>query len=47
MLHENNFLHRDLKPENFMMGAQGSKFERTLFIIDYGLAKRWNNRKSG
>ena len=46
-LHESNFLHRDLKPENFMMGLEGSKDSDTLFLIDYGLAKRWKNRKSG
>ena len=47
MLHENNFLHRDLKPENFMMGPVSSSFQTTLYMIDFGLAKRWNNRKSG
>ena len=47
MMHENSFIHRDLKPENFMVGLEGSSAESTIFIIDMGLAKRWNDRKTG
>lgn len=48
-LHEANFLHRDIKPDNFMMGAQlsNSDSEAVVYLIDFGLAKRWNNRKTG
>jgi serine/threonine protein kinase len=43
-MHENSFLHRDIKPDNFLMGL-GSK-EKTLYVIDFGLAKRFLDRKT-
>ena len=40
MVHEANLIHRDLKPENFMVGrTNGTK--QTVFIIDFGIAKRY------
>lgn len=39
MLHEKGYLHRDLKPENILIGLDESA--STLFLIDYGLAKKW------
>lgn len=42
-MHEHNFVHRDLKPDNFAIGRPGSADSRTLFILDFGLAKRWRN----
>lgn len=44
MLHEHSFIHRDLKPENFMVGFDG---DPNIYLIDYGLAKRWRERKTG
>ncbi len=41
-LHYRHFLHRDIKPDNFVMGI-GSK-KHSVFIIDFGLAKRYLNR---
>ena len=38
-LHEKGYLHRDLKPENILMGLEENA--STLFLIDYGLAKKW------
>lgn len=40
-LHSRNLLHRDIKPDNFMMGI-GNKCN-TVFLADYGLAKRYRN----
>ena len=37
--HSKNFIHRDIKPENIMVG-QGKK-ANTLFLVDFGLAKRY------
>jgi len=44
LLHQNNFLHRDIKPDNFMMG-RGTK-ATTVFLIDFGLAKRYKDSRT-
>ena len=44
-IHKSSFLHRDIKPDNFLMGL-GEK-ETTCFVIDFGLAKRYIDRKTG
>jgi serine/threonine protein kinase len=38
-MHEKGYIHRDLKPENILMGLDENA--STLFVIDYGLAKKW------
>jgi casein kinase 1 len=43
-VHEKGIIHRDIKPENFMFGG-GSK-RKQLFLIDYGLAKRYRDPES-
>lgn len=39
-----NFLHRDIKPDNFVIG---SKKPSLVYMIDFGLAKRFRNPKTG
>ena len=39
VMHKRGYIHRDLKPENILMGLEESA--STLFLIDYGLAKKW------
>ena len=46
VMHENNYIHRDLKPENFLIGY-GKKACDTLFLIDFGLSKRYKCPKTG
>lgn len=40
-LHSKNLIHRDIKPDNFLMGI-GMQCN-TVFLADYGLAKRYRN----
>ena len=44
-MHSKNFLHRDIKPENFVVGTANNS--NRVYIIDYGLAKRYKDSKSG
>lgn len=37
--HNHYFLHRDVKPDNFLLGL--AKNQEHLYVIDYGLAKRY------
>ena len=39
VLHTKGYLHRDLKPENILIGLEENA--STLYLIDYGLAKKW------
>lgn len=43
-IHSRYILHRDIKPDNFVIGI-GSKQHR-VFIIDFGLAKKFMSRDS-
>lgn len=44
-IHSCGYAHRDFKPENFLIGT-GKKSD-TLFMIDFGLAKRFICLKTG
>jgi len=44
-LHNKCFLHRDIKPDNFLMGL--GKKQHLVFMIDFGLAKRYKDPRSG
>jgi serine/threonine protein kinase len=37
-VHSKGYLHRDIKPENFLLS---SKKDRKIFIIDFGLSRKY------
>jgi serine/threonine protein kinase len=44
-IHSRNFLHRDVKPDNFLIGRGPKKSQ--IFAIDFGLAKRYRDPRTG
>uniref|UniRef100_A0A1I8IAX7 Casein kinase I isoform alpha n=2 Tax=Macrostomum lignano TaxID=282301 RepID=A0A1I8IAX7_9PLAT len=44
-VHNKNFIHRDIKPDNFLMGI--GRHCNKVFIIDFGLAKKFRDSRSG
>jgi len=43
-LHSKNYVHRDIKPDNFCIGSTDT---HTIYLIDFGLATKYKNSKTG
>lgn len=44
-MHNNSFIHRDMKPDNFLIGI--GKNQHLVYMIDFGLAKKFRDHKTG
>lgn len=45
-LHSKNFIHRDIKPDNFLVGRVNGPSQGVIYMIDYGLAKKYRDPKT-
>ncbi|KAK7320804.1 hypothetical protein VNO77_30621 [Canavalia gladiata] len=46
-MHSRGYVHGDVKPENFLLGLPGTPDEKKLFLVDLGLATRWQDSSTG
>jgi len=44
-IHDNYYIHRDIKPSNFVLGREVDGARDQVHIIDFGLSKKYRNRR--
>ena len=46
-IHKRHIIHRDIKPENFVISLNKNLKNNSIYLIDFGLSKRFRNPKTG
>ena len=46
-IHKRHIIHRDIKPENFVISLNKNTTNNSIYLIDFGLSKRFRDPKTG
>jgi len=41
LIHSRHLIYRDVKPDNFVVGRRRLMKDRTIYVVDFGLAKEY------
>lgn len=44
-IHSKDYVHRDIKPDNFVIGRPGTEKENQIYLLDFGLAKKFHRQR--